>query len=156
MSIRAAVVRPGAETPYRRTMMTFPSARFCWFEYVSKDSTKAQGFFGELFNWKTQSVPAPALPGGQYTMIAAGEHTIGGYVPTPTGAPPEAHWLTHLQVENAAATIAKVVAAGGKVLKEPFKMGEMGTYGIAADPFGGYFALWQPAKAEEAEFRGKP
>jgi predicted enzyme related to lactoylglutathione lyase len=134
--------------------MTFPSGRFCWFEYVSTESTKAQGVFGELFNWKTQSMPAPALPGGQYTMITAGEQTIGGYLATPQGAPPAAHWLTHLQVEDAAATAAKIKSAGGKVLKDPGKMGDMGTYAIAADPLGGVFALWQPVKAEPAEYRG--
>jgi predicted enzyme related to lactoylglutathione lyase len=134
--------------------MTFPSGRFCWFEYVSTESQKAQGFFGELFNWKTQSMPAPALPGGQYTMIAAGEHTIGGYLATPPGAPSHAHWLSHLQVEDAAATAAKIKSAGGKVHKEPSKMGDMGTYAIAADPLGAVFALWQPVKPEQAEFRG--
>ena len=85
--------------------MTFPSDRFCWFEYVSKDGAKAQGFFGELFNWKTQdrARSAPAT----YTMIALGDQTIGGYMPTPDGAPPHAHWLSHLQVASAEATPPK-------------------------------------------------
>ncbi|MBL0215711.1 MAG: VOC family protein [Myxococcales bacterium] len=134
--------------------MSFPSGRFVWFEYVSKDLPKAQGFFGELFNWKTQQKPAPGLPGGQYTMIAAGEHTIGGYVPTPEGAPAHANWLAHLQVESAATTIATIKVAGGKVLMDAMKMGDMGTYAVVADPLGGAFALWQPAKAEAAEYRG--
>lgn len=134
--------------------MTFPSGRFCWFEYVSTESQKAQGFFGELFNWKTQSVPVPSLPGGQYTMITAGEHTIGAYLATPPGAPKDAHWLSHLQIESASATLAKIEKAGGRTLKAATTMGDKGTYAIAADPFGAAFALWQPAKAEPAEFRG--
>ena len=127
--------------------MTFPSDRFCWFEYVSKDSAKAQGLFGELFNWTTKSH-------GDYTMIAAGDHTIGAYRPTPEGAPPHAHWLSYLQVESAANTLAKITAAGGKQLKAPTAMGDVGTWAVAADPFGGPFALWQPAKAESGEYRG--
>ncbi len=134
--------------------MSFPSGRFVWFEYVSKDLPKAQGFFGELFNWKTQPMPAPGLPGGQYTMIAASEHTIGGYVPAPDGAPARGHWLAHLQVESATATIALVKVAGGKVLMDAMKMGDKGTYAVVADPLGGAFALWQPAKAEAGEYRG--
>jgi hypothetical protein len=134
--------------------MTFPSGRFVWFEYVSKEQSKAEGVFGELFNWKTKNMPAPSLPGGQYAMIAAGEHTIGGYMTTPPGAPPHAHWLAHLQVESAEATAAKVKTAGGTIKLAPTKMGDMGTYAIAADPFGAVFALWQPAKAEESEYRG--
>ena len=136
--------------------MTFPSGRFVWFEYVSKDLPKAQAFFGELFNWKTQSMPVPSLPGGQYTMIAAGEHTLGGYVPTPEGAPAHPHWLAHLQVQSAAETAAKIAANGGKVLMAPMVMGDKGTYAVVADPLGAVFALWQPAKAEAGEYRGTP
>jgi hypothetical protein len=131
--------------------MTFPSDRFSWFEYFSKDSAKAQGFFGELFNWTTKAVP---VGNGTYTMIVAGDQTIGGYVPTPDGAPPNAHWISHLQVESAEATLAKVKAAGGRQLKAPSKMGEAGTWAVAADAVGAPFALWQPAKAEAAEYRG--
>lgn len=131
--------------------MTFPSDRFCWFEYVSKDSAKAQGFFGELFNWTTKTVPTG---GTTYTMIAAGEHTIGAYRATPEGAPPSAHWLSYLQVENAAAALQRISAAGGRQLKAPGPMGDAGTWAVAADSVGAPFALWQPAKAEAAEYRG--
>jgi predicted enzyme related to lactoylglutathione lyase len=126
-------------------MTTIPTGRFVWFEYVSQDAAKAQGFFGELFNWGTQSVP---MPQGAYTMITAGTDTIGGYLPTPTGAPPHAHWLSHLQVTNTVEAAAKVASLGGKIAKAPFQIGDFGTMAIALDPLGGVFALWQPVKAE--------
>jgi len=119
--------------------------RFVWFEYVSKDVAKAQGFFGELFNWKTQNVPMPDHP---YEMIAVGERTIGGYLPTPTGAPPHAHWLTHLRVDDIAAASSKVVSLGGKVAKAAFQVGEFGHMAIVLDPTGAGFALWQPKQAQ--------
>ena len=50
--------------------MSIPTGRFVWFEYVSQDARKAQGFFGELFGWSTKSVP---MPEGAYTMIAAAD-----------------------------------------------------------------------------------
>lgn len=132
--------------------MTFPTGRFVWFEYVSKDIKKAQGFFGELFNWKTQVMPTP--DGGSYTMISINDQSIGGYLDTPKGAPEHAHWLSHLQVESAASTAAKIKSLGGKVLKDPVKMGELGTYAVVADPQGGVFALWQPGKPEASEYKG--
>ncbi len=122
------------------------TGKFVWFEYVSKDIAKAQGFFGELFDWSTQDVP---MPQGAYSMIAAAGKTIGGYLPTPTGAPPAAHWISHLQVADAKATSDKVRALGGKVAKEAFKVGDFGTMAIVVDPHGAAFALWQPVKAEE-------
>ena len=119
-------------------------SRFVWFEYVSKDAKKAQGFFGELFGWSTQQVP---MPGGDYSMIAVGGKTIGGYMTTPPGAPPEAHWLSHLGVENAEKSAKQVKELGGSIAKEPFKVGDFGTMAVVKDPQGGVFALWQPAKA---------
>jgi predicted enzyme related to lactoylglutathione lyase len=137
-------------------MSETPTGKFVWFEYVAKDQPRAQTFYNELFQWKTRDVPAPGLPGGKYTMIAAGDDTIGGYVPTPDGAPAQAHWLAHLQVADAQASAAKIKSLGGKVRKEPTKMGEMGTWAVVSDPFDGVFALWQPAKADgSGDFKGK-
>jgi hypothetical protein len=122
-----------------------PTGRFVWFEYMSKDLKKAQGFFGELFNWSTQDVP---MPQGSYTMIASGGTTIGGYMPHMEGAPDKAMWVTHLQVADAAASAKQVKSLGGAVHKDAFKVGDHGTMAIVADPLGGPFALWQPAKPE--------
>lgn len=122
------------------------TAAFVWFEYVTKEEKKAQGFFGELFGWTTKDVP---MPDGAYTMIASGGKTIGGYMHTPPGAPPESHWLTHLRVGDVRTASEQVAKLGGKVLKAPFKVGDFGTMAIASDPHGGAFALWQPAKADE-------
>ncbi|MBA2544231.1 MAG: VOC family protein, partial [Deltaproteobacteria bacterium] len=120
-------------------------SKFVWFEYVSKDLAKAQGFFGELFNWSVKTVP---MPGGDYAMISIGDRTIGGYTTPPDGAPPEAHWLSHLGVADARATAKQVETLGGKVLKAPFQVDGFGTMAIVADPHGGPLALWQPAKQE--------
>ena len=122
------------------------NGKFVWFDYVSGDSAKAKGFYGELFGWTTQEVP---MPDGNYSMIASGGRTIGGYMPTPDGAPKNAHWLTFLGVGDAKTTAAQVEKLGGKVHKGPLKIGEFGTMAIVADPQGAVFALWQPAKSEE-------
>jgi predicted enzyme related to lactoylglutathione lyase len=128
--------------------MGIPSGRFVWFDYVTKDPNafdKAKGFYGELFNWKTQEVP---MPNGAYTMIAVAGKTIGGYIP-PSDAPNKpAHWISHLQVADINDAIVKVKNAGGKVKAEPRKMGDQGTMAIVADPFDATFALWQPIKAQ--------
>jgi predicted enzyme related to lactoylglutathione lyase len=135
---------------------TIPTGRFVWFEYFSKEAQKAQAFYGEVFNWKTQKMPATGGASGDYTMIAIDGDTIGGYPPYMEGMPPHAHWGTHLQVADASKTIALVKSNGGKVLKEPVKMGDFGTWAVVADPFGGMFLLWQPGKPEgTGDFKGK-
>jgi len=121
-------------------------SQFVWFEYVSKEPKKAQAFFGELFNWGTQDVP---MPQGAYQMIAVAGKTIGGYLPTPEGAPAQAHWLPHLGVESAKDSAAKVKSLGGTIAKEATKIGDFGTMAVVKDPQGAVFALWQPAKTGE-------
>jgi predicted enzyme related to lactoylglutathione lyase len=126
--------------------MTNPG-RFVWFEYVSKDAPKAQGFFGELFGWSTKSVP---MPDGPYTMIAAPDGpTIGGYFASPDGGA-QASWLPYLLVPSAADGANKVKSLGGSIMKEPFKVGDFATMAVVLDPLGAALALWQPAKPEDA------
>ena len=121
-------------------MTNIPTGRFVWFEYSSKDIKKSQGFFGELFNWSIQAVP---MPHGAYEMIASAGATIGGYqAPSPT-----AHWMSHLQVEDAAASAKHAVALGGKIVKDAVAIG-VGVIAIVTDPLGGTFALWQPTNRE--------
>jgi predicted enzyme related to lactoylglutathione lyase len=122
------------------------TGRFVWFEYVSKDAPKAQGFFGELFGWSTKNIP---MPDGAYTMIAAPDGTtIGGYSATPADAP-AASWLPYLLVPSAADIAARVKSLGGSIMKEPFKVGDFATMAIVNDPLGATLALWQPTKPEE-------
>lgn len=136
-------------------MAKIPTGRFVWFEYASKDAKKGQGFYGELFGWKTKEMEGGPAP---YTMIAVGDDTIGGYWPAPPeGAPQHAHWISHLQVEDAKATAAKVKSLGGSVKMEAMKVGDSGTFAVVADPTGAVFSLWQPEKHEgSADFKGKP
>src|SRR5262249_2087867 len=139
LSIRHRVVRPeGVATTFKENAMTTPTGRFVWFEYVSTEAAKAQGFFGEVFGWGTQSVP---MPDGAYTMISVGSGASGGSLPTPKGAPAHAHWLSHLQVTSAAETADKVKAQGGRIAAAPFKVGDFGTMAVVLDPQGGVFAL---------------
>ncbi|MGE5187092.1 MAG: VOC family protein [Acidobacteriota bacterium] len=138
-------------------MATIPTGKFVWFEYVGKEAKQAQAFFGEVFHWKTQDVPVPGMPGGgTYTMIVAGDKTIGGYLGQPPGAPAQHHWLASLQVADAAATAAKIQQLGGKLRMEPVKMGDFGTKAVVADPFDATFALWQPGTPEgTGDYSGK-
>ena len=127
-------------------MATIQTGRFVWFDLVTQDPRKAQGFYGELFGWKTKDAPMPG--GGSYTMLVANGKELGGYMPTPKGAPPHAHWLAHLQVKDVKATCDQITRLGGKIRKQPEQMGEYGTMAIVADPYDATFALWQPGKPE--------
>ena len=63
----------------------------------------------------------------------------------PKQGPPEAPaaWTTYLASDDADATTAKVTAAGGAVLAEPFDVMDVGRMSVAADPGGAVFGIWQ-------------
>jgi len=52
-------------------------------------------------------------------------------------------WMTYFATDDAAATSARVTAAGGSVLVEPMQVGPLGTMVIFRDPHGHAFGAWQ-------------
>lgn len=131
-----------------------PTGRFVWFEYGSKNPTKAQGFFGELFNWSTVSVP---MPQGSYTMIAADGTTIGGYPPHMATGMDSSYWATHLQVADCEAAAQKAKQLGGAIVMPATRLGEVGVMAVVTDPTGGHVPLWQPLGREPGgDYAGKP
>ena len=71
-------------------------------------------------------------------------------MPTPMTGAPDARWLSHLQVEDAAASAKQVAKLGGKVLQEPIDI-RAARWPLVADPLGGVFALWQPTNRAPGE-----
>ena len=61
----------------------------------------------------------------------------------PRARRPAATWNTYVWVESADETAAKVRAAGGTVLTEPFDVCDAGRMAVFADPEGAAFCVWQ-------------
>ena len=119
--------------------------KFVWHEQVSGDPKQARDFYGRLFGWGVEEMPAP--DGTPYAMIAANGQTHGGYGQAMEGAPPP-HWLSHVRIENLDQTIDKAKAAGGKVAAGPFDMGEVGRMAILQDPQGAFISAYEPASEQ--------
>ena len=51
------------------------SGKFVWFEHVSRDAKKAQGFYREVLGWRVEPFPMGAAT---YEMIYAGAEMQGG------------------------------------------------------------------------------
>jgi predicted enzyme related to lactoylglutathione lyase len=114
--------------------------KFVWHEQVSADPKQAQDFYTQLFGWGAEAYK----PGeADYTMIASGGQTHGGFAKAMEGAPPP-HWLSHVRVERLEDTIEKATRAGGRLAAGPFEMGEVGRIAIIADPQGAYLSAYEP------------
>jgi uncharacterized protein len=115
----------------------------CWVDTTQPDPQAAARFYSGLFGWEIEDVMPPG---------ASGSYLIGrlrgGDVAAISGqadpAPSQAEWDTYIWVDSADETAAKVWAAGGRVLMEPFDVPGAGRMAVFLDKEGAAFRVWQP------------
>jgi uncharacterized protein len=112
-----------------------------WFEVGTPDPEGARRFYGELFGW-TFDLQGP------YSIIRTGtDHPLPGGIQdtrvTPAGTPPT-YAVPCVQVDDVAATCAKVEALGGKVLVPATTVPTGLVYAHVVDPTGGHIGVWTP------------
>jgi predicted enzyme related to lactoylglutathione lyase len=95
----------------------------CWVDTSQPDPEAAVDFYSGLFGWQFENVMPPGAE-GRYCIarIRGGEVAAVGSVPE--AAPPAAMWNTYVWVESADETASKVRASGGRVVVEPFDVGD--------------------------------
>jgi uncharacterized protein len=121
----------------------------CWVDTSHPDPDAAVAFYSGLFGWEVEDVMPPGSE-GRYYMARMRGGDVAGIGPVPEGAPPMAMWNTYIQVESADETAAKVKAAGGATLIEPFDVMDAGRMAVFADPEGAVFCVWQPKQHKGA------
>jgi hypothetical protein len=114
----------------------------CWIDTTQADPEAAVAFYGDLFGWDFEDVMPPGSP-GKYYIARIGGGDVAAVGSQMEGAPPMAVWNTYVWVQSADETAAKVRAAGGTALMEPFDVGDSGRMAVFADPAGGVFCVWQ-------------
>lgn len=118
---------------------------FSWAELATTDAKAAKAFYGSLLGWTFDDMPAG--PDMIYSMSKVGkEHAAALYQmgAAMKGVPP--HWDSYITVEDVDASAKKAVAAGGKLVKEPFDVMDVGRMAVVADPTGAVFCLWTAKK----------
>ncbi|WP_158849583.1 VOC family protein [Saccharothrix deserti] len=116
---------------------------FCWFDLKARDVAATAGTLTAAFGWRA------ADPGGLRSAHVL-EHRgfrIGGLsdlsAPVyPAGLPD--HVALYLAVDDAQSRTAAAVAAGARVLVEPFDVPEQGRVATLVDPVGAVVSLWEP------------
>jgi uncharacterized protein len=125
------------------TREDYPAGVPCWVDTNQPDPVGAAGFYSGLFGWQTEDVMPPDA-GAHYFMARIGGRDAVAISSVPPGAPAQASWNTYIRVESADDAAARVRAAGGQVLSEPFDVFDAGRMGVFADPEGAVFCVWQP------------
>ncbi len=114
----------------------------CWVDTSQPDPDAAAIFYAGLFGWDLENV-MPDGSGAKYYIGRLRGGDVAAISSQPEGAPPRAVWNTYIAVENADDTAAKVRAAGGRVLADPFDVMSAGRMATCADPEGAVFCIWQ-------------
>jgi predicted enzyme related to lactoylglutathione lyase len=115
---------------------------FAWNELATSDVGKAKSFYGDLLGWTYQAMP---MAGGvTYTIVRNADQSAGGMVAladigVPKTVPP--HWMSYIAVDDVDARTKKVASLGGKVMKEPFDIPDVGRMSVIADPTGAVVCL---------------
>lgn len=127
------------------TREDYPAGVPCWVDTNQPDPAAAARFYSGLFGWDTEDTMPPGA-GGHYYMARIGGRDAAAISSVPQGAPPQAAWNTYIRVESADDAAAKVRAAGGSVLREPFDVFDAGRMAVFADPEGAVFSVWQSGR----------
>src|SRR3954453_19884803 len=111
-------------------------------EFLSDDPGQTVKFFQDAFGWKSQ-----AWEGQTYWLVDTGEGELGinGGVMRTSDFPHTQNALCTVDVEDIGDALAKVEAAGGKVIVPERQVGEAGWAGDAADPQGVVFGVGKSA-----------
>jgi hypothetical protein len=117
----------------------WPAGTPCWVDLGVGDIPKATAFYSGLFGWDIQELPPEA---GGYSMCMLDGRSVAGIGSQQDASMPP-FWTTYIASDDADATAAKVTAAGGQVLMEPFDVLDVGRMFVAIDPGGAAFGVWQ-------------
>lgn len=126
---------------------------FVWCELMTTDSAAAESFYKKVVGWTS----VPFAPDGSYTEFnTPSGNSVAGLMKLPDaakqmGAPP--HWLMYVGTPNVDDTAVRIAQLGGRVVKQPADIPNVGRLAIVQDPSGATFAIFTPKPAPGAPER---
>ncbi len=136
------------------TRTEYQHGEFSWVTLSTSDTVAAKRFYGGLFGWQFNDMPAG--PGQTYTFVELDHKSVGGLsaiTPEMGNVPP--HWMPFVNVRSADEIATQVAKNGGKVLYGPEDVLDVGRMGVLADPTGARLAFWEPKRHKGAALVGE-
>jgi uncharacterized protein len=124
------------------------AGEFFWVDLYARDPAAAANAYKEL----GYTVYSDEVSGDDRVVLSAKGHARAGIVRLPPEGR-EPGWLGYVQVDDVPATLARVRAAGGRVLREPDPKILGGQFAVFADPQGGVLGVlhWSSAVTAGAQ-----
>jgi len=105
-------------------------------EFHSNDPVRTKQFYGQVFGYKFEDIPAM-----NYSMWKAPGGPAGGLMKVLENRPPQV--LNYLLANDIERTLAKVSAAGGAILQPKMEIPGQGWWALFQEPGGTVMALYQ-------------
>jgi uncharacterized protein len=127
----------------------------CWIDVSVPDPQAAATFYGALFGWELQNAMPPDAP-GEYLIASLRGGDVAAIGSAPAEAAQRAAWNTYIWVDSADEAASQALAAGGRVLAEPFDVMGAGRMARIADPEGAAFCVWEAREHKGARIVNEP
>jgi predicted enzyme related to lactoylglutathione lyase len=130
----------------------WPHGTPCWVDVSVDDVSTARLFYEGLFGWQIEGGPPEA---GGYLMCLKDGRPAAGLGPKMAEGQPS-QWTTYIAADDVDAVFAAIGEHGGQVIAPPMDVMDFGRMGIALDPSGASFGVWQAGKHNGAGIANEP
>jgi uncharacterized protein len=117
----------------------YPNGTFNWIDLGTTDVTAAKAFYGGLFGWEIEDLPADT---GTYTMCRLGGKDVAGM--HGHSAEEGAVWSSNISVDDVDKSTARAGELGATIVMEPFDIPGAARMSVIRDAGGAQVSLWQP------------
>jgi uncharacterized protein len=126
--------RPGSTKSMEKSP-SWAHGHFYWNELMTHDVEGTKVFYTKTLGWTFDPMP---MDHGTYWVIKVGGDMVGGLFdksgPNFQGMPDQ--WISYIAVDDIEARFKKAVAAGAKVMREPFDIKGVGRAAFLREPNG--------------------
>ncbi len=118
--------------------------KFYWNELMTRDAEAAKRFYGTALGWTFEAM---AHPLGTYWVAKLGGESVAGMLPMsgPDFAAVPEQWFSYVAVDDVDARLRSAIASGGKAIRQPFDVPNVGRIAIVQDPAGAVSGWITPA-----------
>lgn len=112
-----------------------------WFEIYVQDIGRARSFYEEVLRVKLEQLPGPDLEMWAFPMDMTAAGASGAIVRMPGFPSGGNSTLVYFSCNDCADEASRVVAAGGRIEKDKFSIGDYGFIALVYDPDGNMIGL---------------
>jgi hypothetical protein len=137
---------PAPAAPAEPPAPTYVHGKWVWFELRSTDSEKSKAFFAELLGWQIESQD---MAGMKFELAKSGGKDVAAISAAEGKA--KSHWVPFVSVPDVDAAVKTIEEQGGKAVKPPSDIPDIGRFAILTDPNGAEFAVFKGSKSDEPD-----